>query len=64
VTEDNVGEIDGMLKEQGLACVSIIPDLFSQKRWGNGSFAAKDENIRRQAMDETRQVARIATTIG
>lgn len=64
ITESNVDEMEASLKESGLTCVSIIPDLFSQKRWGNGSFSAKDPAIRRQALDETRSVARIAGRLG
>jgi sugar phosphate isomerase/epimerase len=60
ITEANAREVDGWLKESNLACVSIIPDLFSQKRWGKGSFSAKDPKIRQQALEETRAVARIA----
>jgi len=64
IDEKNAGEIDALLKQHQLTCVSIIPDLFSQKRWGNGSFSAKDAGIRRQAIEETRAVSRIALQIG
>lgn len=60
ITEANACEVLGWLQESGLACVSIIPDLFSQKRWGNGSFSAKDPKVRQQALEETRAVGRIA----
>ena len=64
IREDNVAEVAGLLQEHRLTCVSIIPDLFSQKRWGNGSFGAKDPEIRAQALEETRSVARIAQSMG
>jgi len=64
ITESNTREVAAMLEETGLKCVSIIPDLFSQKRWGNGSFSAKDSEIRRQAVEETRSASRIARQIG
>lgn len=64
ITEKNAKEIHGLLTDHGLECVSIIPDLFSQKRWGNGSFSAKDIEIRKQALEETRTVCRIAQEIG
>ena len=60
ITEKNTAEIGSWLAENGLECVSIIPDLFSQKRWGNGSLSAKDAGVRKQALDETRSVGRIA----
>lgn len=60
ITERNVPELRRLLSESHLACVSIIPDLFSQKRWGNGSLSAKNPEIRRQALEEIRMVSRIA----
>lgn len=64
VTEENQDEVASWLSESGLECVSLIPDLFSQKRWGLGSLSAKDPEIRRQALEEIRAAARIATKIG
>ncbi len=64
ITEKNVGEVREWLRESGLACVSIIPDLFSQKRWGKGSLSAKDAEIRRQALEEIRSAGRIAREMG
>lgn len=60
VTEDNLAEVREWFRETGLQCVSIIPDLFSHRRWGNGSFSAKDPAIRQQALEATRTVGRIA----
>jgi sugar phosphate isomerase/epimerase len=64
ISEANATEISALLKEHKLECVSIIPDLFSQQCWGNGSFAAKDPEIRQKALEETRTVSRIARSIG
>lgn len=64
ITSDNAQEIAACLKENQLACVSVIPDLFSQKRWGLGSLAAKDPSTRQQAVEEVRTVSRLATEIG
>jgi len=64
ITESNVSEMKTLLSDEGLGCVSIIPDLFSQKRWGLGSFGAKSADIRQQALDETRSVCRIAQEMG
>lgn len=64
ITPDNAEQMGAVLQEHGLTCVSIIPDLFSQKRWGSGSFAAKDPEIRRQAVEATREAAETAKKIG
>jgi xylose isomerase len=60
VTRDNCDEVGEQLAKSGLRCVSIIPDHFSQKRWGKGAFTSKDPVIRAQALDETMTVAEIA----
>jgi len=60
VTTDNVDEIGSLLSKYGLACASIIPDHFSQKRWGKGAFTSKDPDIRAQALEQTYQAAEIA----
>lgn len=63
ITRENVDEMRTTLEKNGLACVSIIPDLFSQKRWGKGSLAAKDETIRKEAIEATAEAAEIARAI-
>ena len=60
VTSENVDEVGGLLSKHGLQCVSIIPDHFSQKRWGRGAFTAKDPAIRAQALEETMVAAELA----
>lgn len=64
ITRENWAAMDRLLRDHGLKCASIIPDLFSQKRWGRGSFSAKDPGIRRQALDESRAVCDIAREMG
>ena len=64
LTPENADEMAGLLRAHGLACVSVIPDLFSQARWGRGSFAAKDPAVRRQALEETRIVCSLARRMG
>jgi len=64
ITPDNAEHMGEILQKNGLNCVSIIPDLFSQKRWGNGSLAAKDATIRQQALEAIQEAAETARTIG
>lgn len=64
VTEENQQAMRNLLRQHRLACVSLIPDLFSQQKWGRGSFAAKDRGTRRLALEETRAACRIATYLG
>lgn len=60
ITRENAAGMKRLLRDHGLACVSIIPDLFSQQRWGRGSFSAKDPAIRTQALEESRIVGELA----
>jgi len=57
VTRENVDAMGDLLAMHGLSCVSIIPDHFSQKRWGRGAFTSKDPGIRAQALEETMAAA-------
>lgn len=63
VTKENVDEIGSLLSKHGLSCASIIPDHFSQKRWGKGAFTSKDASIRQQALDETFAAAEMARVL-
>lgn len=60
VTPENAAEIGRRMEDHGLACVSIIPDLFSRKVWGRGSFCSRDAKVRELARDETKRAAEIA----
>jgi xylose isomerase len=64
VTTQNYAEIKSLMQASGLACVSIIPDLFSRQIWGQGSFCSRDAKIRQEAVDETNRAAEIATSYG
>lgn len=63
ITPGKVKSMRRLLRSHGLECVSIIPDLFGQKRWGRGSFSAKDASIRKQALTESRLVGEMAREI-
>ena len=63
VSKDSVDEVGSLLAKHGLSCVSIIPDHFSQKRWGKGAFTSKDPSIRAQALEETMVAAEMARTL-
>ncbi len=64
VTTANSAEIISLMQDSGLACVSIIPDLFSRQLWGQGSFCSRDAKVRREAGDETNRAAEIAAACG
>jgi xylose isomerase len=64
ITPANADEMGALLAKYGLACVSILPDHFSQKRWGRGAFTSLDPAIRGQALEETMIAAELARKLG
>jgi len=60
IRPDNVEEMKTALHDLNLKCVSIIPDLFSDKVWRFGSISAKDPEVRRKAMDYLRAMCTVA----
>jgi len=56
----NVGEMKTALANLGFECVSIIPDLFADKIWRNGSISARDPAVRRKAVDYLRTMCGVA----
>lgn len=64
VTPSNAREMKQLLEDNHLECVSIIPDHFSKKLWGRGSFCSRDSSVRRAAIDATLETADIARTVG
>ncbi len=60
VTPDNAKDMAKALGDLGKACVSIIPDLFAEARYGKGSYSAPDGKVRRYAIDYTRRMCDVA----
>jgi xylose isomerase len=64
IRPDNVSEMRDALKDYGLQCVSIIPDLFGNKLYWKGSYSSADEKVRRHAIDYTKKMCDIARELG
>ncbi len=64
IDENNYQEVKAKLAEYGLACVSIVPDTFSQKIWGRGSYSAPDATVRRRSVEYTKGMVDIAVEVG
>lgn len=64
IRADNVDEMAERLATLGLACVSIIPDHFSQAIWGKGAFTSRDAGVRRLAVEHTLQACEYAQKLG
>ena len=64
ITTKNVQQIKDNLQRTGLELVSIIPDHFGQMKWGKGAFTSKDKEIRRQAVQETKEMIDAGKELG
>lgn len=60
IRPNNVKEMRKSFEDLGIKCVSIIPDLFTDKIYAKGAFSNPDPKIRRQAINYTRQMCDIA----
>lgn len=64
VDPTNAAEMKKALSDLGLACVSIVPDLFADNAYWKGAYSSTDKNVRRKAIDYTRQMCDIALELG
>lgn len=64
ITPGNVAEIRTLLSQTGLKLVSIIPDNFGVMKWGKGAYSSKDAGIRKDAVEETKEMMDIAAGLG
>ncbi len=55
VNDGNIRDVAGMFKDRGLQICMLVPDLWTQAKWGKGSLAAPDAETRRAAVDEVRK---------
>ena len=64
VNDANVRNVARMFRDAGMAVSMVVPDLWTQAKWGRGSLAAPDEVTRRAAVDEVRKCMDWAAEIG
>jgi xylose isomerase len=64
IRPDSAKQMKKALANAGLECVSIIPDLFGDKRFWKGSYSASDPKVRQYALDYTRHMCAIAENPG
>jgi len=56
VNDGNIREVATMLADRGLGLCMLVPDLWTQAKWGRGSLAAPDAPTRQAAVDEVKKV--------
>ncbi len=52
INDKNVGTVTKLFRDYGFAIPMIVPDLWTQAKWGRGSLAAPDAATRRDAVAE------------
>ena len=63
VSVETADEMKKALSDNGMTCVSIIPDLFADRRFWKGSYSSKDAGVRQYAMDYTRKMCDVAESM-
>jgi len=64
VNDENIREVARMFADRGLKISMLVPDLWTQAKWGRGSLAAPDAKTRQAAVDEVRKVMDWAAELG
>jgi xylose isomerase len=64
VNDANIRQVARKFKDRGLAICMLVPDLWTQAKWGRGSIAAPDAKTRRMGVDEIKKVMDWAAELG
>lgn len=64
VAPENASRMKVILSDMNLECVSIIPDLFTEKKWSRGTLSAKDPATRGMAMEYLGGMCEVALDLG
>lgn len=64
LTAQNADLVKSLLEKYRLQAVSIIPDHFGEMKWKSGAFSSKDAGIRKEAVEVTKEMIRVAKKIG
>lgn len=64
VNDQNVRSVAQTFKKRGLKICMLVPDLWTQAKWGRGSIAAPDKKTRQAGVDEVRKVMDWAAEVG
>ncbi len=64
VNNANIRDVAKMFEDRGLKICMLVPDLWTQAKWGKGSLAAPDAGTRQAGVDEVRKVMDWAAELG
>lgn len=64
VNDKNIRDVAQMFRDRNRKICMLVPDLWTQAKWGRGSLAAPDAATRQAAVDEVRKVIDWAGELG
>jgi len=64
VNDNNIRVVNKMLADRGKKLCMLVPDLWTQAKWGRGSLAAPDAKTRRAGIGEVKKVMDWAAELG
>lgn len=64
VNNENIYDVGKKFKQAGIEICMLVPDLWTQAKWGKGSFTSVDANTRKAAIEEVKKVMDWADELG
>lgn len=64
INDDNITTVKKLFAERNLKICMVVPDLWTQAKWGGGSLASPDRKIRKEAMMEVKRSMDWAAGVG
>ena len=64
VNDGNIRDVAQMFRDRGLKISMLVPDLWTQAKWGKGSIAAPEAATRQAGIDEVKKVMDWAAELG
>ncbi len=55
INDKNIATVMKLFRDHGFSIPMIVPDLWTQAKWGRGSLAAADQATRREAVAEVKK---------
>ncbi len=63
VNDQNISDVAKMFRGRGLKICMVIPNLWGHAKWGKGSLAAPEADVRNSAIDEIKKAMDLAAAL-
>lgn len=64
VNDDNIDQVKKLFADRNLEICMVVPDLWTQAKWGKGSLASADPGVRKAAVAEVKKSMDWAAGVG